>query len=113
MTKKKELIDVCGAPFEVIERERIEVRPTDGNYGEIDPIAGKVWLNGTASPEIRDVTLIHEWIHGVFQTNEVEHSEAVASILSTELYRQGFRVPGWKCPPKSSKGRVSSKKYSR
>lgn len=110
MKRATELIDVAGVAFEVVERRVKEVRPSDGNYGEISPIEGKIWLHGKSSPEIHEVTLIHEWIHGIFNTNEVDHSEAVASVLSTELYRQGFRAPRWKCPPKSTKGRVSAKK---
>ena len=113
MQQQHEVIDVCGVPFEVIEREVPAVRPNDTNYAEIAPIEGKIWLNGKASLPIKEVSLIHEWIHGVFNTNEIDHTEEIASVLSTELYRQGFRVARVKCPPKSSKGRVPSKKYSR
>jgi hypothetical protein len=110
MKNAVERIDVAGVPFEVIERRASEVRTLDGNYGEISPIEGKIWMNGKASTPIREVSLLHEWFHGICDANGVEHSEVITNVITSELYRQGFRAPRWKCPPKSTKGRVSARK---
>lgn len=108
MRKATELIDVAGVPFSVVLRTKDAVSPRDEEYGCCSPIEARFYLNGKTTPEVYEQTLIHEWVHGLL--TGVEHGEAVAIVLSTELYRQGFRAPRWKCPPKSSKGRVSAKK---
>ena len=111
MRKATELIDVAGVPFKVIKRNPANMSPLDGEFGCCSPIEGAIRVNGKMPREVYEQTLIHEWVHGLL--TGVDHSEAVAIVLSTELYRQGFRAPRWKCPPKSSKRRVAVKHISR
>ena len=88
---KTEMIDVCGARFLVIDRTA--QRTGDTNFGEINTIEGTISLNEKMPEGVREVTLIHEWLHGVFTSNALDHTEQQVGVLSTELYRQGFRVP--------------------
>jgi hypothetical protein len=41
---------------------------------------------------VREATLVHEWMHSVYDINGIEHSEVQIGVMATELYRQGFRV---------------------
>lgn len=97
-----EYIDVCGLPYKLIERSSEVVHPADGNFGQIAAIEGIIWLNGKMTPEIKEASLVHEWIHGVFTSNGIDHNEQQVGILATELYRMGFRVK-YIMPPKSER----------
>lgn len=111
--RKVEKIDVSGIPFTTVERNPEQMSALDGEYGACSPIKSIIYLNGNMPEETREQTLVHEWIHGVLQLMGIDHSEAVASVLSSELYRLGFRAPRWKCPPKRAKNRVAAKHISR
>ena len=83
-------IDVCGVPHKVIFRDRIGRE--DQNYGRYDGKDGRIFIDKEMTPEIRAVTLVHEWMHGVYEANGVEHLECHVAVMAAELYRQGFRI---------------------
>lgn len=81
-------IMACGIPFTIVEKE-------DGDFDVFGRTSSKpatIDINKTCSPEQREATYVHEWCHAVLMCNGVAHDEAVVAILSTELYRNGFRI---------------------
>ena len=86
------LIDVSGIPFEVKEVESNSRE--DPSMGRCDPKKALITINKEMPETVKDVTLIHEWLHGVLENNglpEISSNETVICVLSTELYRNGFK----------------------
>ena len=81
---------ICGIPFEIIMREP-NMR-SDANMGRCDSKMAKITIDRTMPEPVRDATLVHEWMHSVYDLNGIEHSEVQIGIMATELYRNGFRV---------------------
>lgn len=81
---------VCGIPFEIVLRERIH--RDDGNYGRMDGKEGRIYIDAEMPKAVREATLVHEWMHAVYECNGVQHDEAHVAVMATELYRNGFRV---------------------
>jgi len=80
---------ICGIPFKVIMFDRVAA---DGLYGRMDGKSATIYLDDDMPREMRDATMIHEWIHAVWECNGIQHTEEQVSTMATELYRSGFRV---------------------
>ena len=90
---KKTYIDVCGVPFELKEVE--SNGRNDGSMGRCDAKMAEITLNKEMPEGMKEQTLVHEWLHGVLETNglpEQSGKETLVCVLSAELYRNGFRV---------------------
>ncbi len=83
-------ISVCGVPHEIVMRE--PNGRDDANYGKYDGKTGKIFIDSTMPAEVRESTILHEWMHGVYEQNGVQHEEQHVAVMAAELYRQGFRV---------------------
>ena len=83
-------ISICGVQYAIIMRE--PNARDDSNYGKFDGKMGKIFIDSTMPEAVKDATLVHEWMHGVYEANGVQHEEQHVSVMATELYRQGFRV---------------------
>jgi hypothetical protein len=81
---------ICGIPFEITEVENCF--GSEHRFGECDTMAATIKLNRHCSPEQKDATLVHEWVHGVGGCNGTSQDEDLISVIAIELYRQGFRV---------------------
>ena len=90
---KKTYIDVCGVPFNLREVE--SNGRGDGSMGRCDIKMAEITINKDMPEDVKDQTLVHEWLHGVLETNglpEQSGNETLVCVLSAELYRNGFRV---------------------
>jgi len=87
------IVDVCGIPFEVKEVESNS--RTDCSMGRSDSKMAIITLNKEMPKEVKDSTLIHEWIHAVLDCcgmGEYSNDEKLVCVLQNELYRAGFRI---------------------
>jgi len=89
---------ICGIPFTIMD-----VREDFDPFGKTDARAATIKVFSGCSPEQREATLVHEWCHAVLMCNGVSHEEAQVAVLSTELYRQGFRIEIIEDEPSKSK----------
>lgn len=90
---KKIYIDVCGVLFELKEVE--SNTRSDGSMGRCDSKMAEITLNKEMPVAVKEQTLIHEWLHGVLETNglpEQSANETLICVLAAELYRNGFRI---------------------
>jgi Zn-dependent peptidase ImmA (M78 family) len=86
-------IDVCGIPFEVKEIE--PNNRADDFMGREDSVSCIITINVRMTREMKQSTLIHEWIHSILDTmgfGEISGNENLVSVLQNELYRAGFRL---------------------
>lgn len=85
-------IDVCGIKFEVKEVE--SNARDDGAMGRSDSKMALITLNKDMPKEVKESTLIHEWIHAVLDCTGMGefNNEQLVCALQNELYRSGFRV---------------------
>jgi len=81
---------ICGIPVRIVLHEGHG--RGDGNYGEMDGKSATIHIDQAMPKAVREATLVHEWMHAVFEYNGIEHTEVQVAVLSTELYRQGFRI---------------------
>jgi hypothetical protein len=81
-------IQICGLQFKVIMRDQLR---DENNMGKYDGKTGRIHLTRGMSLDQRKETLLHEWVHGVFDANGVDAPENAVSVIATELYRDGFR----------------------
>lgn len=81
---------ICGIPYDIILRD--PNGRDDGNFGKGDGKHATIFMDNTMPEAVRDATLVHEWMHQVYECNGVAHEEQHVSVMATELYRQGFRV---------------------
>jgi hypothetical protein len=81
---------ICGIPFEIIQRE--PNTRADTNFGRMDVKMAQITIDKTMPPEMREATIVHEWMHAVYEINGIDHTEIQIGVLATELYRQGFRI---------------------
>lgn len=81
---------ICGIKFDIIKRENVS--RDDGNYGKTDSKQAKIYVDGTMPQHVIDATLVHEWMHAVYDLNGIDHNEVQIGVMATELYREGFRV---------------------
>ena len=81
---------ICGIPYDIIEREP-NLR-SDENLGRGDCKHATITMDGSMPQAVKDATLVHEWMHQVYECNGVAHEEQHVSVMATELYRQGFRI---------------------
>ncbi len=86
-------VDVCGIPFEVKEVESNS--RDDCSMGRSDSKMAIITLNKEMPKEVKESTLIHEWIHAVLDCagmGEYSGDEKLVCVLQNELYRAGFRI---------------------
>lgn len=86
-------VDVCGILFDVQEIES-NCR-TDGSMGRSDSKMALITLNKEMPKEVKETTLIHEWLHAVLDCigyGDYTNDEKLVCGLQNELYRAGFRV---------------------
>jgi len=83
-------MNICGIPFEIIERDRNS--RDDGNFGKCDTKDGKIYIDKEMTIEQKRATLVHEWMHAVYTLNGIDHSEVQVSVMATELFRNGFSL---------------------
>ena len=86
-------VDVCGVPFEVKEVESNSRE--DGAMGRCDAKLGVITLNKEMPEPIKETTLIHEWLHGVLESNglpDMSGNETLICVLAAELFRNGFSI---------------------
>ena len=91
--KEATSVDVCGIPFKIIEIES-NCR-TDMSMGRSDSKTATITINKDMPQEVKESTLIHEWLHSVLDCTgfgEYSNDEKLVSALQNELYRAGFRV---------------------
>jgi hypothetical protein len=81
---------ICGIPFEIVMRQ--PNARDDNNYGKGDGKHAVIFIDDTMPKSIKDATLVHEWMHQVYECNGITHEELQVAVMATELYRQGFRV---------------------
>ena len=89
----KTFIDVCGVSFNLREVESNS--RGDGSMGRCDIKMAEISISKDMPDEIKDQTLVHEWLHGVLETNglpEQSGNEVLVCVLAAELYRKGFRI---------------------
>lgn len=86
-------VDVCGKLFDLKEIE--SNTRADTYMGRCDPKMATITINKDMPPEMKESSLIHEWLHGVLTCvgmQEYSDNEILISFLENELYRAGFRV---------------------
>jgi hypothetical protein len=83
-------LSICSVPFRLIPFPRVS---ENDRYALMDGKSQTIFIDASLPEETRDLTLIHEWLHGVFEHNCIDHNEQLVGVLSTELYRTGFRIP--------------------
>lgn len=85
----KDVIEVMGVPYTVKD-----INPPsrdDGFMGRTDPLLCEITINNILSPEQREVTLIHEWIHAIWSNlgvTQEEQDEVKINALALELNRR-------------------------
>ena len=90
-------VDVCGIPFKVVEVDSNS--RADMSMGRSDCKTATITLNRDMPKEVKQSTLIHEWIHAVLDCagfGEYSNDEKLVCALQNELYRAGFRIKACK-----------------
>jgi len=91
--EKSRFVDVCGIPFEIKEIDSNS--RCDGSMGRSDSKMALITLNKEMPDEVKDSTLIHEWLHSVLDCvgmGEYSNDEKLVCALQNELYRNGFKL---------------------
>ena len=89
----KSVINICGLPFTVNELETNELSGENIGSSCFDML--EINIAKGLHPEMKQQTLIHEWIHMLLDANaflKESEDEKLVSVLSNELYRCGFRL---------------------
>ena len=89
----EEYIDVCGVRF--LYKEIESNGRGDVSMGRSDSKMAVITINEDMPKEMKESTLIHEWIHAVLDCagmGEYSGDEKLVCALQNELYRAGFRV---------------------
>ena len=83
---------ICGLPFEIQEIEPSS--RSDMNLGMSDSKQMLITIKKDMPKEMKELTLIHEYIHMVLDNYAMEetNNEQLVQTLASELYRTGFRV---------------------
>lgn len=83
---------ICGLPFEIKEIEPSS--RSDMNLGMSDSKSMLITIKKDMPNEMKELTLIHEYIHMVLDNYAMEetNNEQLVQTLASELYRTGFRV---------------------
>ena len=87
---KEYALTICGLPFTVQERDT-NTRD-DPNMGKCDSKNLLITIDKTMPIAMKEATLVHEWMHAVYEVNGVQHDESHVAVMAAELYRCGFRV---------------------
>ena len=64
-------------------------------HKKIDQLMALITLNKEMPKEVKETTLIHEWLHAVLDCigcGDYTNDEKLVCGLQNELYRAGFRV---------------------
>lgn len=91
--KRDFYVDVCGIPFRYIEQ--VSTDRVDSFMGRCDPKMACITINADMTKEMKESTLVHEWLHGILDLQglgDYSNDEKLVSVLGNELYRQGFRI---------------------
>lgn len=89
----KNKVTICGYEYKILYRDR-NTRD-DNNIGMSDSKDLIITIDKDVPLQQKESTLIHEWVHCVLSSNGLytqSDDEILVSVLSTELYRSGFRV---------------------
>ena len=62
----------------------------DGAMGRSDSKMGVIRICRDIQGDVKDVTIIHEWLHGLLDVYGLEHPEALVSVIANELFRTGY-----------------------
>lgn len=91
--KRDFYINVCGVPFKYIEQ--VSTDRVDGFMGRSDSKMACITINADMTKEIKESTLIHEWLHATLDLQgmgDLSNNEQLISVLANELYRAGFKI---------------------
>lgn len=91
---KDYFVDVCGIPFKYVEVDSSD--RSDGSMGRSDSKMAVITINRDMPKEVKQSTLVHEWLHAVLDCSglgELSANEQLICALQNELFRAGFRVP--------------------
>lgn len=86
-------VNVCGVPFRYIEQ--VSTDRADNFMGRADSKMAYITINADMPKEMKESTLIHEWLHATLDLQgmgDYSNDEKLVSILANELYRQGFKL---------------------
>jgi hypothetical protein len=64
----------------------------DSSMGRSDSKMGVIHISKSINNDVKKVTLIHEWLHGILDVYGVDHTESVVNVLANELFRIGFVI---------------------
>lgn len=83
---------ICGKNYDVIDCERNALQTLSGeiNYNKLT-----IHIDKTLNKQQYDDTLLHEMIHGISTTCELDLTEKQVGILSSMLY--GALVDNYEC----------------
>ena len=83
-------IDVAGQSWTL---ETFDPQARDsGEMGRCDSKLGLISLSSDITGDVLKSTIIHEWLHGVFDIYGLGHTEAIVNVMAVELMRRGFRI---------------------
>lgn len=86
-------VDVCGQEYIINEIESSS--RYDSTMGRSDSKLGIISVNKELPKDIKETTLIHEWLHCVldnYSFSEESNDEKLVSAISLELFRAGFNL---------------------
>lgn len=88
-------INICGIPFEVKEVEEIQSDYRgEVVHGEITHSKAEILLRESLPKELKELTLVHEWVHGMFVMigrNELSGDETLVQNIALAI-NQSFKV---------------------
>jgi hypothetical protein len=88
------ICDVCGMNFRI---EYIEPNNLGSDKIGLSQFSkGLITIDKTMPENMQECTLVHEWLHMILDSNgfiSESDDEKLVSVLQSELYRAGFRVP--------------------
>lgn len=91
---KKETVYISGVPFSL---RRVPASAFNAGCLGISSLEeSEIRMKESLTKEQFDSTLIHEWLHMVFDSNSFlseSGNEQLISCLQNNLYQAGFRVP--------------------
>lgn len=84
-------IDVAGVEFELVYDN---INKPDDNMGMSSLKEGKIYINSCLPEQLKEQTLIHEWVHMILDNYGFDEStnEKLVCTLANELYRSGFKI---------------------
>ena len=90
MLPGEKYIDVAGVKH--IYREIESYTEADSMMGRSDSKRCIITLAKEMPEDMKEVILIHEWLHALLDHYGLEHSEGIINVLSIALYNKGLRI---------------------